>query len=82
MVSPFSIQVYRGALPPFTGKAVSVTRLPLHTGFDEGVTATLTAWFPLTVMVTGAEVAGFPAVQVRLESIVQVITSPSDGMYP
>ena len=44
------------------------------------LTVTLTASDSLTVMVTEAEVAGFPVEQVVLEVSLQVTTSPFSGM--
>jgi hypothetical protein len=52
-----------------------VTEVPVQTGFAEGDTVTLTGSSGLTVMVTGAELAGLPVAQVALVVSSTVTTS-------
>jgi hypothetical protein len=59
---------------------VKVTEVPEQTGFADAEMLTLTGRFGFTVMVTGAEVAGFPVAQVALDVKTQVITSPLTGI--
>ena len=61
--------------------AVKVTELPAQNGFEDDVMDTLTVRFGLTVIVTGAEVAGLFTAQVAFEFTAQVTPSPFKGMY-
>ena len=63
-----------------TGFAVKVTVFPRQNGFEEGEMVTLTGRFGLTVIVTGAEVAGLLVMQtVKVEESIHVTTSPFNG---
>ena len=64
-----------------TGKAVKVTEVPAHTGFADAVMVTETGKFWFTVMQIWFEVAGFPVEQLLLEFRLQVMQSPSTGIY-
>ena len=68
-------------MPPFVGVAVNVTELPAQNGFEDDIMDTLTGRLGLTVIVTGAEVAGLFTAQVAFELTVQVTPSPFKGMY-
>ena len=63
------------------GLARNVTAVPAHTGLDDAVINMLTAWFGMTVMVTGLEVAGFPLAHKASDVRIHVITSPFKGIY-
>jgi len=60
---------------------VKVTVAPEHTGLTSAAIVTLTGSNGLTVMVTGAEVAGLPVAQIEFEVRSTVTTSPVTGMY-
>ncbi len=68
-------------MPPFTGEAVKETDVPLQTGFDDAEIVTLAGDEELTVIVTAFDVAGLPDTQLRLEVMMQVITSLFTGVY-
>jgi hypothetical protein len=79
-IAPFTLQVYAGKVPPFTGVAVNVSVVPMHTGFDDAVIETLTGSGLFTVIVIELEVAGFPVAQGRLEVIIHLTTFPLTGV--
>ena len=58
---------------------MKVTVEPAHIGLTSGAIVTLTGSCGLTVIVTGADVAGLPVAQVKPEVITTVITSPLAG---
>ncbi len=59
--------------PPFTGVAVKVTAVPEQILLADAAMLTLTGRLGFTVIVTGAEVAGLPLGQARLEVTSQLI---------
>ena len=63
------------------GVAVMVTGVPVHTGLADGATVTLTGSNGLTVIVTGADVAGLPVGQTAFDVSTTVTTSPFNGIY-
>ena len=76
---PFTFHWYTGAVPPLVAMAVIVTDPPRQTGLDDDEIAILTGCIGLTVMVIGFEVTLMMEVQLELEVIKQVTTSPLIG---
>lgn len=68
-------------VPPFTGTAVYVTDAPVQTGFSDAEIVTLTGVVVFFFIVMAFEVAGFWMAQERFDVILQVMKSPSDGVY-
>ena len=62
------------------GVAVNVTLVPEQIGFELAAMLTLTGRFGFTVMVTAAEVAGFPVAHVAFDIRMQVMASLFDGV--
>src|ERR1035437_5526035 len=72
---------YDGVKPPLTDVAVKLTVMAAQTGLASANIETLTGRKGLTVIVTGAEVAGLPVGHTALEVRATVITSPLTGTY-
>ncbi len=66
---------------PKAEAAVKVTWVPAHTGFCEGEMERVSGCQAFTVMITGFDNAGEPVIQLSEEVSVQVMVSPSAGMY-
>jgi hypothetical protein len=49
------------------GVAVKVTEVPVHIGFADAVTDTLTGIDGVTIMVTVFDIPGFPVAQLKFE---------------
>ena len=60
---------------------VKVTDVPAHKGLEDDAIEMATGRTGLTVMVTGAEVAGLPVEQIASEVSSHVITSLFAGRY-
>jgi Flp pilus assembly protein TadB len=78
-LAPFTLHWYAGVVPPLTGVAVKVTKVPAQTGLDEAVIETLAVTIGLTVIVTVLDVAGLPVLQGAFEVITTYIASPFNG---
>jgi hypothetical protein len=79
--TPFTFHWYTGAAPPLVGVAVKVTEVPAQTGLAEGAIVTLTGSNGLTVIVTGADVAGLPDGQTAFDVSTTVTASAFTGIY-
>ena len=73
---PLSFHWKEGAVPPFVGTAVKVTKVPAQTGFCDAEIVTLTGCGELTVIVTALEVAGLPDGQETFDVNTQVTICP------
>ena len=60
---------------------MNVTEVPEQTGLADGATETLTGSKGFTVIVTGAEVAGLPVIQLAFEVRAQITISLLVGLY-
>ena len=60
---------------------MKVTDVPAHTGLADGATVTLTGSNGLTVIVTGADVAGLPVGQTAFDVSTTVTASVFNGTY-
>ena len=76
---PFTLHWKDGDAPPLTGVAVKVTGMPPQTGLEDAAIETLTGNSGFTVMITVADVAGFPVAHGFPEVITQLTASPFEG---
>ena len=79
MSFPLTFHWYDGRIPPLTGVAVKVTKVPAQTWLTEGTIETLAGNSGLTVINTTLDMAGLPVAQVALEVSLHLIKSPSAG---
>jgi hypothetical protein len=78
--TPLKKKKKTGEIPAFVAKAVNVTGLPSQTGFADAVIFIPAGIVELTDMITVLEMAGFPVAQLKSETTMQEIVSPSDGL--
>ena len=69
-----------GVVPPFTGVAVYVTKVPVQTGLSDAAIVMLTGAGGSTVIVTVLDVAGLFVVHNAFDVRMQVTTSPLAGV--
>jgi hypothetical protein len=77
---PLIIHWYTGADPPFVIAEVKFTVSPGQKGLVNVVIEIPAGIKGLTTIVTGAEVAGLPLIQVEFDVILQITRSPFNGM--
>jgi hypothetical protein len=77
---PLICHWYKGAGPPFTGRAIKLTGVPWQNGFAPADIVTEAGKPGLTAMLKGTDVAGLPLTQAALEVSLQVTASPFAGV--
>jgi hypothetical protein len=79
-IIPLILQTNIGAVPPFTGVAVKVSVLPMHTGFEEAEIVQLTGEGINTIIEMIFDVVGIGIPQDKLEVRTHFTLSPFIGI--